>query len=194
MTRAAVLRSLRISILLSVHGSDGEPCPLRLQVVCSLYRAGEAASVSRMEVVVIAVIGPGPRARHEALGFLPDGPWQRRELAALYRDSGRRLTYLGDWHSHPRGAPLPSDLDLETAERIAASPRAQAPRPLMVILGRDDRHPWILAAYRFTEGELRPVEARAHNTALAARSLADDLMSMLRADAPAHVSAGQSAR
>jgi hypothetical protein len=77
----------------------------------------------------------------------------------VYRDSGRVVTFLGDWHSHPHGLPLPSATDVETAGRTAANERARAPRPLMVILGRDDDE-WLLLAFRYDAGELMPAQLR----------------------------------
>ncbi len=123
------------------------------------------------EIVVTDVIGPGPRARHGEYAFNPDGAWQRRQLARLYRASGRVTTFLGDWHSHPRGLPLPSETDVATAARTAANERARAPRPLTLIVGRDADE-WLLACYRFIDGELALARVRDFDQT---RDLLDDL-------------------
>lgn len=86
------------------------------------------------EVVVTTITGPGPDARHGRTWFEPDSSWQADQLAHLYRDSGRVVTYLGDWHTHPGGAPLPSRRDRKTLRRIRSTPEARAPRPLMGIV------------------------------------------------------------
>jgi integrative and conjugative element protein (TIGR02256 family) len=113
----------------------------------------------RPELVVTDLIEAGPRARRDEYEFHPDGRWQRRELARVYHESGRVVTFLGDWHSHPHGLPLPSDTDVETAARTAANERARAPRPLTLIVGRDEDE-WLLVAFRYAAGELVPAQLR----------------------------------
>jgi integrative and conjugative element protein (TIGR02256 family) len=84
--------------------------------------------------VVCACVGPGPRAIHGRSSFLPDHTYHQREAARLYAASGRVLSYLGDWHSHPCGGASLSWRDKRTLARIARSAGARAPRPLMVVL------------------------------------------------------------
>lgn len=98
-------------------------------------------------VQITLQVGPGPHAVHGSHHFEPDGEWQARQVAAAYVASGRVSTYLGDWHSHPRGTHRPSGLDRSTAKRIALCEEARAPHPLILILhgGPSD---WRLAVYR----------------------------------------------
>lgn len=105
-------------------------------------------------IEVIKQIGPGPDARHEPHRFEPDGEWQAGVIATDYERSGRIITYLGDWHSHPRGGRKPSDLDRSTARKIACSPEARAPHPLIVILYGGPKD-WDLSAYRRGRRRLR---------------------------------------
>lgn len=106
------------------------------------------------DVVIEAVIGPGPDAAHYPTRFEPDSGWQQEELARAYADSRRITTYLGDWHTHPGGVALPSRRDRRTARAIARSKAARMPRPFMVILASDDEG-WRAAAYRFEAGRLQ---------------------------------------
>jgi integrative and conjugative element protein (TIGR02256 family) len=99
------------------------------------------------DVIVCALIGAGPKAKRRRSGFEPDGEWQEPEIANAYERSGRIQTYLGDWHSHPEGVARPSRRDRDTAHRIAKHREARAPRPLMLIVARDDEE-WEAAAYR----------------------------------------------
>src|SRR3989442_1461190 len=55
------------------------------------------------QVVITDAVGPGPQAAHRRTSFEPDHEFQEAEIRRLYRGSGRRLAYLGDWHTHPRG-------------------------------------------------------------------------------------------
>lgn len=56
----------------------------------------------------VGAIAAGPRARRARESFEADGAWQEEQLAAAYERSRRTVTYLGDWHSHPRGPARPS--------------------------------------------------------------------------------------
>jgi integrative and conjugative element protein (TIGR02256 family) len=95
-------------------------------------------------VVITGTIGPGPEARRGRTWFLPDQRWQVAELADVYEASGRVTTYLGDWHTHPGGAPIPSRRDRRTLRAVRRSPAARAPQPLMLIIGpRADSRPFL---------------------------------------------------
>ena len=85
--------------------------------------------------LVTAVIGPGPKAQHGRTSFEPDQNWQEREVARLYKRSGRIWNYLGDWHTHPDGSATPSDQDVAVARGIARASRARCPAPVMLIAG-----------------------------------------------------------
>lgn len=111
------------------------------------------------EPVVTGIVGPGPDAQHSPSGFEPDADWQQGELERVYADSGRITTYLGDWHTHPRGPARPSRKDRRTARRIARSKEARAPAPLMLIAGRYDKD-WTIVCYRLRRRRLDPVRLR----------------------------------
>src|SRR5689334_17122746 len=51
--------------------------------------------------VITAIIEAGPGALHERYNFEPDQQWQVEQIARHYSASGRRETYIGDWHTHP---------------------------------------------------------------------------------------------
>ncbi len=112
------------------------------------------------DVVVVDVLGPGPRAEHGRSGFHPDSRWQAEQVAARYEASDRIVTYLGDWHSHPTSLPLPSEVDAGTARRIARDRAARASEPLMVILGRPAEDEWLLVGLRYQRRRLRPTRLR----------------------------------
>jgi integrative and conjugative element protein (TIGR02256 family) len=114
------------------------------------------------DVVVAALVGAGPGAVHERGHFHPDGAWQQQRLQQAYLESGRTVTYLGDWHSHPRGRGRPSATDRKTAALIAAEPAARAPEALTLILARRWRR-WRLHPYSFAQGDLRRIRLRAHD-------------------------------
>ncbi|ABK05652.1 hypothetical protein Arth_4483 (plasmid) [Arthrobacter sp. FB24] len=89
------------------------------------------------DAVVTDVIGPGPAATRSRIAFEPDTEWQTAELSRVYALRDRRVSYLGDWHTHPTGQPVPSLRDLKTLETIAAHTAARCPEPFMAILGKE---------------------------------------------------------
>lgn len=111
----------------------------------------------RDDVVVTTVIGPGPRAFHARSRFIPDHAYHDAEVARLYEASGRRWTYLGDWHTHPDAAAYLSPTDAETLERIAGARMARVSFPVMLGLGQQHVRPagnercaegWYVVAWR----------------------------------------------
>jgi len=116
------------------------------------------------QIAIVRAIAPGPRAKRERECFEADGPWQQEQLAAAYEESGRTVTYLGDWHSHPRGPARPSARDRQTAVLVAGCPEARAPEPLTVILGRRSRR-WRTRCFIYAEGRMRRAHIRVHQAA-----------------------------
>ncbi len=90
------------------------------------------------------LIGPGPAAQHAPLSFRPDAPWQQERIDEAYGRSGRTVTYLGDWHTHPSGTPTLSPRDMSTLRRIARAADARARRPVMAVFGGGDPQ-WTLS-------------------------------------------------
>lgn len=111
----------------------------------------DAGDSSADEVVVVATIGPGPQAQRGRTWLRPDHDWQLRQLEDAYVQSGRTVTYLGDWHTHPGGAPVPSRRDRRTMRAVRRSSSARTPRPLMMIVGPEPSSApvmWCLTAGR----------------------------------------------
>lgn len=94
------------------------------------------------EVVVTHMVGPGRYAIHHPYSFVPDADYHEQEIARLYEEANRRITYLGDWHTHPHGAAYLSRQDCRTLRRISNHREARAPEPLMAILAGGK--PWRL--------------------------------------------------
>lgn len=101
---------------------------------------------SNEDAVITDIIGPGPKAIHTRYSFTPDSKWQENAIAGLYDESGRVITYLGDWHSHPDGTARLSVKDLVTLLRVALYKPARAPMPIMAILHNNPE--WELAIWR----------------------------------------------
>ena len=103
--------------------------------------------------VVTKLIDAGPAAERGSHYFEPDQKWQLTEIARHYERSGRRETYLGDWHSHPaaQNGKL-SRKDCTVLRRIITTPEARALTPLMAVFNGKPSE-WELTVWR---AELRP--------------------------------------
>jgi integrative and conjugative element protein (TIGR02256 family) len=116
------------ALLDSIKSEATDKFPLETGGVLMGYRLPQ-----EMQVIITDIIGPGPAARHNRTAFLPDQEYQVREIASIYESSGRAHTYLGDWHSHPRGSLAPSARDLTVMANISNTPSARCPEPLLLL-------------------------------------------------------------
>ncbi|WP_090587609.1 Mov34/MPN/PAD-1 family protein [Arthrobacter subterraneus] len=114
--------------------------PLETGGVLLGWRTEDAVCITNM-------VGPGPDARHARDSFSPDATWQSDQIALLYARSGRRLAYLGDWHTHPGAVPVPSSRDRGTLRAIARHVPARCPEPIMIILGQPRDEKWVVAGH-----------------------------------------------
>lgn len=102
---------------------------------------------TRDGLVVERIVGPGPMATATRTSFLPDTAFQQSELNRIYQLSAGKETYLGDWHSHPDGVPLISQIDRRTLRQIAGAKSARLNTPGMLILAGNPGN-WKIAGYR----------------------------------------------
>lgn len=66
----------------------------------------------------------------------------RQLLAARWVDG---YHYLGEWHYHPNGSPVPSSTDIRSMREISADPAYQCPEPILVIIGGRPPQQWKLS-------------------------------------------------
>lgn len=59
--------------------------------------------------------------------------------------------YLGEWHFHPGGAPIPSDTDKRSMWKIAADPVYQCSAPVLMIIGGKLPSGWTMSASVFRD-------------------------------------------
>jgi len=118
-----------VSILDTMLREANNAAPFETGGVLLGYRTGP-----KDETVVTHSVGAGPDATRESSRFVPDYDFQEMEIARIYENSGRVLSYLGDWHSHPQGSEHLSRKDILTLRRIATSVDARVPSPIMLVL------------------------------------------------------------
>ncbi len=68
-----------------------------------------------------------------------------------------RHYYLGEWHFHSHGSPLPSQSDVWQLKCIANSALYKCPEPVLLITGGDPLVGWTAGAYVFPRGE-KPIQ------------------------------------
>jgi integrative and conjugative element protein (TIGR02256 family) len=120
------------------------------------WREGEQSVVAR-------VLGPGPDAKHRLRSFEPDVAWQAERVAEIYAESGRTITYTGDWHTHPLGGAKPSKQDADTAAMLARDTRFRTPIPLYGVVVRDRLRlrwhiGWKVAIYEWRDNDFVQTE------------------------------------
>lgn len=69
------------------------------------------------------------RGARGLLGFFRD----------LFNSTRGQVHYVGEWHSHPDGQPLPSPTDNESVMAIARDPKSLCPECVSIVLAIDGR-------------------------------------------------------
>lgn len=47
------------------------------------------------------------------------------------------LYYIGEWHYHPNGSVIPSNIDIQTMKNISKKSNYKCPEPILVIIGEN---------------------------------------------------------
>lgn len=134
-----------INVIESMEAEARTWYPLETGGVLMGYRPQDSGGF-----VITTFIGPGVNAVHKRARFEPDTAWQLGRIQAIYEASSRTHTYLGEWHTHPKGSTALSFLDRSTLNKISKSREARAPTPIMAIMaGQPDK--WKIEAYCLTK-------------------------------------------
>jgi integrative and conjugative element protein (TIGR02256 family) len=70
----------------------------------------------------------------------------QRRLHSLWQ---QKQYYLGEWHFHPGGQPIPSSVDVQQMYAIGASETYSCPEPLLIILAGSPLTGWNLRIFVF---------------------------------------------
>ena len=57
--------------------------------------------------------------------------------------------YLGEWHFHPDGVPIPSIQDITEMKSISKNKSYSCPEPILIIAGNPSQNDWKLGVYVF---------------------------------------------
>lgn len=75
-----------------------------------------------------------PAGRGTPFGVTISGKGHRRRFDQAWQQTDGRVTFLGDWHTHPGGPAIPSTKDEKAARQLAQDPDFGTPRPLIAIV------------------------------------------------------------
>jgi integrative and conjugative element protein (TIGR02256 family) len=97
--------------------------------------------------VVTALSGPPEDSIHGPRLFERGTKGIQRWISRLWRE--QRHFYLGEWHFHPGGAPVPSSDDREQMKRLSKDKKLKCPEPILLIIGGNPQGAWTANAYVF---------------------------------------------
>ncbi len=92
-------------------------------------------NVNSEGIIVTKAIDAGPNAIHENFYFKADNNYVEMMIDIEYANSKGKVTYIGEWHSHPQVTPEPSEIDLNSLREICES---SGTINLLLILGAID--------------------------------------------------------
>lgn len=87
------------------------------------------------DVVITHLVAAGPNAKRTQYSFEPDQTYQLKEMEKLFYEQDSKLSYIGDWHSHPNNSAALSRKDEKTLLNIALAKESQCSYPIMLIIG-----------------------------------------------------------
>ncbi len=88
---------------------------------------------------VMRITEPGVGDRRKRTFFDRRDSCHQKGAIQAWRDSGRFIDYVGDWHTHPEPSPIPSNVDLEQWRLLPV--RTEIDPMLEIIIGTEDM--WI---------------------------------------------------
>lgn len=90
--------------------------------------------IVKNEIVITDCTDPGPDAKHQLFNFQRDVKYCNEILFEKHKQSNGVLGYLGEWHTHPFGKPIPSSQDNKSMFEIAQTEHYQNDSPLLIIV------------------------------------------------------------
>lgn len=84
--------------------------------------------------ILSEVLGPPSDSKRGRATFFRGVKGLRNLLLTRWRD--QRTYYLGEWHFHPGGTPVPSSVDHEQMKAIAKNPSCKCPEAILLIMGQ----------------------------------------------------------
>jgi len=87
------------------------------------------------EAFILDTAPLSPDSRGSTISFYRGVAGLRKFFTKLRRVFDGKRYYVGEWHSHPNGSPLPSGLDNSNQFAIAHDRKTNCPECILVIIG-----------------------------------------------------------
>lgn len=100
--------------------------------------------ISRSTIYVSKALSSPPDSIEWPNSYIRGVRGLKEEISIIHKMSGNELSYIGEWHSHPKGyRSSPSSADL-AAHRILAEQMRVDGMPSLMLIVADDEHPYVL--------------------------------------------------
>ncbi|MFT5835635.1 MAG: integrative and conjugative element protein (TIGR02256 family) [Sulfurimonas sp.] len=86
-------------------------------------------------LIVIVEAIESPAISSKSTEIYVDNNIANKDMKQRWKDSGGKITYVGDWHTHPEVMPNPSHIDLNTFKDTYRSSKIDQNLLLCVIIG-----------------------------------------------------------
>ena len=90
------------------------------------------------EASVLELAPLSPDSKGSRTSFYRGVAGLRNFFTKLRRTFSGRRYYVGEWHSHPNGEPIPSDTDNRNQLEIAKDTKTDCPECILIIIGGTD--------------------------------------------------------
>ena len=114
---------------------------------------GERDDATRI-IWVSEVTGPPSDSQASPHGFLCGFEGMERISKDKERLSWKSVRYMGMWHTHPKGSPIPSDTDYESMADIVNGESTSSPRSLLLVVGGASQGAALITASLFSRGRV----------------------------------------
>jgi len=87
--------------------------------------------IENKNIIVAKATDAGPNAIHEKIFFRADANYIDMIIDIEHANSNGKISYIGEWHTHPQMNPQPSQVDLNSLDEIVES--SGEPNLLLII-------------------------------------------------------------
>lgn len=101
--------------------------------------------------IVTALSGPPEDSIRKSFLFKRGTQGIQSVILRLWQE--KKHFYLGEWHFHPRGASIPSHLDIEQMKALSKNKKLKCPEPILLIIGGNPKDAWTVNAFVFPNNQ-----------------------------------------
>ncbi|WP_082401871.1 Mov34/MPN/PAD-1 family protein [Achromobacter dolens] len=104
---------------------------------------------------VMLATGPSHKDRRSTFSFVREADWHAELAEQAWRQGGKKIDYLGEWHTHPQRVPTPSIIDRREWRKLILQ-RPDSTSILVVVVGTKSIHAELISGIQ--EKVLLPLE------------------------------------